>query len=61
MTHIEGLALKFEQPSRTPVTPPELARDTPILHVLHPSDPVASRRLGLDLQFARTGSLWGLI
>jgi hypothetical protein len=39
------------------VTPPQLTRDTPILHVLHPSSPVSSRDLGLDLELAGIGSL----
>ena len=34
------------------MTPPELSRDTPILHVLHPPDPVTRRRFWSDLNLA---------
>ena len=39
------------------MTPPELTRDTPVLHVLHPSDPVVGRDTRLDFELACLGTL----
>jgi hypothetical protein len=39
------------------MTPPQLTRDTPVLHVLHPSGPVLSGDLGLNLELASFRSL----
>lgn len=52
-----SLAIDDEQPSRTPVSPPQLSRDAPVLHVPHPSIPIALRTLGQDLQLSSLGTL----
>lgn len=39
------------------MTPPELTRNAPILHISHPSVPVTLRALGQDLQLSSLGTL----
>jgi hypothetical protein len=56
-TYVDGFSFEFDQVGRTSMTPPQLTRDTPILHVLHPSSPVSGRYLGLDLELTSVGSL----
>jgi hypothetical protein len=58
-TYICRLSFNLQQVSRTPVSPPQLSRDAPILHVLHPSDPVVCRDAGLDFELAGLSTLLG--
>ena len=56
-THILLLAVDVDEVGRTPMAPPQLTRDTPILDTLQPAVPLVLRRLGLDLELARTRAL----
>ena len=54
---VSGIALFEPIPSRNPVSPPELAADTPRLDVLHPVEERLFPRLGDDLDRARAHRL----
>ena len=59
ITHVRCFAVVSYKISRTTMTPPKLTRYTPILHVFHPSNPIAVRSLRLDLQLAGESALNG--
>ena len=60
IAYIRCVPLELLQIGRASMAPPELSRNAPILHVLHPSDPVIRRRFRSDLNFAVCCSLTGV-
>ena len=55
------LALDVDIVCRAAVSPPELTRDTPVLDTLEPAVPLVLGCLGLDEEFAGTGTLDGFL
>ena len=54
----DGLAVRA-MPDRDPVSPPQLPRDAPVVHVIDPGEPARLQALGVDHDVAATDRVTG--